>query len=90
MKFILLLNVKRPIIIGLLTFISMINTTSERLKANNFITCQYFSFYEQLKLHAQLSWALGPDLGLLCLGLFEGQLVFEILEHLLLSENISE
>ena len=32
MKFILLMNVKMPTIVGILTFISMINTTSERLK----------------------------------------------------------
>ena len=30
-KFILLINVKMPTIVGILTFISMINTTSERL-----------------------------------------------------------
>ena len=53
-KFILLINVKMPTVVGILTFISMINT-SERFKANNFIICQYFSFYEQLKFHAQLS-----------------------------------
>ena len=35
MKFILLINVKMPTIVGILTFISMINT-SERLKARNF------------------------------------------------------
>ena len=40
---------------GILTFISMINTTSERPKASNFFICRYFSFYEQLKFHAQLS-----------------------------------
>ena len=34
-KFILLINVKMPTIVGILTFISMINTTSERLKARN-------------------------------------------------------
>ena len=48
MKFILLINVKMPTIVGILTFISMINTTSERLKARNFFICRYFSFYEQL------------------------------------------
>ena len=32
-KFILLINVKMPTIVGILTFISMINTTHERLKA---------------------------------------------------------
>ena len=33
MKFILLINVKVPTIVGILAFISIINTTSERLKA---------------------------------------------------------
>ena len=64
-KFILLINVKMPTFFGILTFISMINTTSERLKARNVI-CLYLSLYEQLKFRAQLSWAwkkfynLGP------------------------------
>ena len=35
-EIILLINVKMPTIIGILTFINMINTTSERLKAKNF------------------------------------------------------
>ena len=48
-KFILLINVKMPTIVSILTFISMINTTSERLKAINFFICGYFSYYEQLK-----------------------------------------
>ena len=57
-----------PTIVDILTFMSMINSTSERLKARNFFICRYFSFYEQLKFWAQLSWAwkkfynLGPDL----------------------------
>ena len=50
MKVILLINVEVPIINGILTYISGINTTSERLKASNF----YFSFYEQLKFRPQL------------------------------------
>ena len=54
-KFILLINVKMPTIVGILTFISMINTTYERLKATNFFICRYFRFYEQLKFRAQLS-----------------------------------
>ena len=53
-KFILLMNVKTTII-GISTFISMINKTSERLKVRNFFICWYFSFYEQLKFRAQLS-----------------------------------
>ena len=44
-KFTLLINVKMPTIVGILTFISMINTTSERLKARNFFICRYFSVY---------------------------------------------
>ena len=53
-KFILLISVKMPTIVGILTYISMINTTYERLKAINFFVCWYFSFYEQLKF--VLSW----------------------------------
>ena len=48
MKFILLINVKMPTIVGILTFISMINTSSERHKARRFFICRYFSFYVQL------------------------------------------
>ena len=62
--FIMLINVKMPTIVGtvptivgFLIFISMINTTSERLKARNFFICRHFSFYEQLKVCAQLSGA---------------------------------
>ena len=40
-KFILLINVKMSTIVGILTFISIINTTFERLKARNFFICQY-------------------------------------------------
>ena len=43
-----------PTIVGILTFMSMINTTSERLKARNLFICQYFGFYEQLKFRALL------------------------------------
>ena len=54
-KFILLINVKMPTVVGILTFISMINTSSEGLKARNFFICWYFSCNEQLKFLAQLS-----------------------------------
>ena len=47
-KFILLINVKMPLNNGILTFISMIDSTSETLKARKFFICQYFSFYEQV------------------------------------------
>ena len=59
-KFILLINVKMPTIVGILTFISMINTTFERFKARNFFIYRYFSFYEQLKFCAQFITS-GPD-----------------------------
>ena len=42
------------IIVGILTFISIINTTSEHLKSLYFSA---FKFYKQLKFHAQLSSA---------------------------------
>ena len=54
-KFIILINIKMPTSVGILTFISMINIASERLKARNFLICRYFSFYEQLKFRAHLS-----------------------------------
>ena len=57
MKIILLINVKMSTIVGILTFISMINATSERLKAINVFIFQYLSLYEQLKFRAQLSCA---------------------------------
>ena len=44
-KIILLINVKMPTIVGILTFMSMINTKSERLKARYFFIYRYFSFY---------------------------------------------
>ena len=46
-KFILLINVKMLTIVGILIFISMINTTYERLKARCFFNCRYCSFYER-------------------------------------------
>ena len=54
MKFILLINIKMPTTVGILTFISRINTT-ERKKIFIF---HHFTFYKQLKFHTQLSLAL--------------------------------
>ena len=53
-KFNLLINAKMPIV-GILTFISRINTTSESYKARKIFFFHHFTFYEQLKCHAQLS-----------------------------------
>ena len=53
--FVILTNAK---CVGILTLISMINTTFEGHKARNVFICQYFSFsviHEQLKFRAQLS-----------------------------------
>ena len=44
MKFIMLMNVKMPTIVGIVTFISMINRTSERLKARNIFIYPYYRF----------------------------------------------
>ena len=55
MKFIMLIHVKMPTVVGFLTFISMINTTTEGLKASTVFLFQHISFYKQLKFDAQLS-----------------------------------
>ena len=52
--FYLLINVKMPTVFGILIFISRINITSEIFKARK-LYFHHFIFYEQLKLHAQLS-----------------------------------
>ena len=56
-KFILLINVKMPTINGILTFMSIINTAFESLKARKVFIFQHFDFYEQIKFQAQLSSA---------------------------------
>ena len=53
----LLINVKMPLIVGILTFMSRKNSPlglSEPKNADFFL---YFHIYEHLKFHAQLSWA---------------------------------
>ena len=53
MKFILLINVKMPTIVGILTFMSRINTSYERLKVRN----TYFSILVFMNtLYLMLSW----------------------------------
>ena len=51
-KFILLINVKMSTFVSILTFVSMINTTSERLKSKNLLYLSVFKLYEQLKFVA--------------------------------------
>ena len=64
MKFIMLINVKMPTIatfVGIatiycvLTFKSMINTTSVGKQKKKILISHHFRFYDQLKFHAQLS-----------------------------------
>ena len=53
MKIILLINVKMPTTVDMLTFVSR-RHTSDCFKARNIIIFQHFNFYEQWKVHAQL------------------------------------
>ena len=55
MKFMLLINVKMPTIVGILTFISRINAAFQRFKARILFIFHHFTFYEQSKFHAQLN-----------------------------------
>ena len=55
MKFIIPIYVKMPTIVGILTFINMINTASESLKARIIIIFQHFRFYEQLEISCSSS-----------------------------------
>ena len=51
-NFILLLNVKMPTIVGILTFISRINDQLLWFKPEIFNDIGYFSIYEQFEFHA--------------------------------------
>ena len=50
MKFILHIDVEMPTIVGILTFISRINTISENSKTRNVFIFQQFSFMRSLKI----------------------------------------
>ena len=56
LKFILLINVKMPTIVGFLTFISRINyrLLSSKPSISIYMYLGYFCVYEQLKFQAQL------------------------------------
>ena len=54
-EIIMLINVKMSTIVGVLTFITEINTSFDSLKAREVFIYHHFIFYEQLKFHAQLS-----------------------------------
>ena len=55
LKFILLINVKMPTIVGILTFISRINYRLWQSYPEISTNFGYFSNFEQFKFHAQLS-----------------------------------
>ena len=55
MKFILLIKVKIPTNVDILTFMSMINTIYENFKARKMLNFSVISFYEKLEFNAQLS-----------------------------------
>ena len=59
-------NVKMSTIVGILTFISMINTTSESLKARNFFICRYFSLLCTVELSIKMFYNLGTWLVYMC------------------------
>ena len=64
MKYILLINVKMPTFVGILTFISRINTTYVSFRARNDHIFWYFYFYiyQQLIFHARLrNLRTGPE-----------------------------
>ena len=59
-KCFMLIDIKMPTIVGILTIISMVNTTSESLKASIVFIFPHNSYYKQLKFHiqmSQMSWA---------------------------------
>ena len=57
MKFFLLINVKMPTIVGILTFMNRKNSILGLSEPEKAELSWYFYTYEYLKFHAQLSWA---------------------------------
>ena len=55
MEFILLINAQIPQSSDFNIFISRINFTAKSFNARKICIFQYFSFYKQLNIHAQLS-----------------------------------
>ena len=55
LKYILLINVKMPTTVGILTFISRINLLFLSFEPEFFQIFDYFSINQQMKFHAQLS-----------------------------------
>ena len=55
LKFILLINVKMPTIVGILTFMRRINYQLLSIEPEFSTDYNYFNINEQLKFHAQMS-----------------------------------
>ena len=55
LKFILLINVKMPTIVGILTFMSRINYQILSFEPEFSTIFDYYSIYQHCKFHAQLS-----------------------------------
>ena len=53
MKYIMFVNDKMPLIVGILAFISRINTTSECSKQKKMLFFLYLTFCEQLNFHGK-------------------------------------
>ena len=56
MKFFLLINVKMPTIVGILTFMSRKNSILSLSEPEKCCISWYFHTYKHFKFHAQLSW----------------------------------
>ena len=57
MKFFLLINIKMPTIIGILTFMSRKSSIVGLSEPEKCLISWYFHTYKHLKFHAQLIWA---------------------------------
>ena len=57
MKFIILINVKIPTIVGILTFISMVNATSESLKVRKSLFSAD-SFYSAVEISCSVEFSI--------------------------------
>ena len=57
MKLFMLIDIKMPTIVGIVTFIREMYATYEILKEREGFNFQHFNFYGQLIFHAQLSSA---------------------------------
>ena len=55
MKFVILINIKMPTVVGIIIYISRINDWLCRFEPVDSFDSGYFDVYEHFKFHAQLS-----------------------------------